>query len=83
MSRTSKMHSRRKRRFWQFSPIFQTHLTRSAQRGLLVKLLRACVRHKMHMWMQHFLFARTARVKLDGILSKKSAFVKEYLKAVF
>ena len=24
----------------------------------------------MYMWIQHFLFARTARVKLDGILSK-------------
>ena len=39
--------------------------------GLLVKLLRTGVRSKMYMWIQHFLFARTARVKLDGILSKK------------
>ena len=29
------------------------------------------MRCKMYMWIQHFLFARTARVKLDGILSKK------------
>ena len=28
--------------------------------GLLVKLLRTGVRCKMHMWIQHFLFARTA-----------------------
>ena len=42
------------------------------------------MRCKMYMWIQHFLFARTARVKLDGILSKqKSAFLKEYLMAVF
>ena len=39
--------------------------------GLLVKLLRIGVRYKMYMWIQHFLFARTARVKLNGILSKK------------
>ena len=39
--------------------------------GLLVKLLRNGVRCKMYMWIQHFLFARTTRVKLDGILSKK------------
>ena len=26
---------------------------------------------KMYMWIQHFLFARTARVRLDGILNKK------------
>ena len=39
--------------------------------GLLVKLLRTGVRHKMYTWLQHFLFARTARVKLDGIFSKK------------
>ena len=39
--------------------------------GLLVKLLWTGVRSKMYMWIQHFLFARTARVKLDGILSKK------------
>ena len=40
--------------------------------GLLVKLLRTGMRCKMYMWIQHFLFARTARVKLDGILNKKS-----------
>ena len=39
--------------------------------GFLVKLLRTGVRCKMYMWIQHFLFARSARVKLDGILSKK------------
>ena len=39
--------------------------------GLLVKLLRTGVGCKMYMWIKHFLFARTARVKLDGILSKK------------
>ena len=50
--------------------------------GLLVKLLRTGVRSKMYMWIQHFIFARTARVKLDGILSKK-VFVKEYHRAVF
>ena len=39
--------------------------------GLLVKLLRTGARCKMYMWIQQFLFARTDRVKLDGILSKK------------
>ena len=39
--------------------------------GLLIKLLRTRVRCKMYTWSQHFLFARTVRVKLDGILSKK------------
>ena len=39
--------------------------------GLLVKLLRTGMRCKMYMWIQNFLFARTARVKLEGILSKK------------
>ena len=29
------------------------------------------VRHKMHMWIQHFLFARTVRAKHDGTLNKK------------
>ena len=29
------------------------------------------MRSQMYMWIQHFLFVRTARVKLDGILSKK------------
>ena len=33
---------------------------------LLVKLLRTSVRCKMYMWIQHFLFARTTLVKLDG-----------------
>ena len=35
--------------------------------GLLVKLLRTGVRLKMYMWIQHFLFARTARVKPEGV----------------
>ena len=35
--------------------------------GLLVKLLRTGVRCKMYMWIQHFIFARTA----NGIFSKK------------
>ena len=34
--------------------------------GFLVKLVRTGVRYKMYMWIQHFLFARIARVKLDG-----------------
>ena len=49
--------------------------------GLLVKLLRTGVRHKM--WIQHFLFARTARVKLDGIFSKKVCLCEEVRRAVF
>ena len=40
--------------------------------GLFVKLLRTDVYHKIYMWIQHLLFARTARVNLDGNLSKKS-----------
>ena len=40
--------------------------------GLLVKLLRTGVRHKMYTWTQHFLFARTARVKLDYHFQQKS-----------
>jgi hypothetical protein len=39
--------------------------------GLLLKLLQTGVRHKMWTWIQHFLYARTARVKVDGHLSKK------------
>ena len=42
-----------------------------------VKLLRTGVRYKMHMWIQHFQFARTARVKLDGIFSKKVCLREE------
>ena len=45
--------------------------------GLFVKLLRTGVRSKMYMWIQYFLFARTARVKLDGILSKKKVCLRE------
>ena len=33
----------------------------------------------MYMWTQHFLFAKTARVKLDGILSTKKACLREGL----
>lgn len=39
--------------------------------GLILKLLRAGVRSKMHMWIHHYLFGRTARVKLDGFHSRK------------
>ena len=39
--------------------------------GLLVKILRTGMRHTMDMCIQHFLFARTARVKLDGTLSTR------------
>ena len=39
--------------------------------GLILKLLQTGVRKNMHMWIHHYLFARTARVKLDGHLSKK------------
>ena len=36
------------------------------------------MRHKMYAWIQHFLFARTARVKLDGIFStKKKGYLRE------
>ena len=69
--RTFKMHSRRKRRLWKSSSISQMHLTRSGKRDFsLVKPLRTSMRCKMYMWIQHFLFARTARLILDGILSK-------------
>ena len=40
--------------------------------GLFVKPLRNSVRRKMYKWIQHFLFARTARVKRYGILSKNN-----------
>ena len=51
---------------------------------LLVKLLRTGVLHKVYTWIQHFLFERTGRVKLGDIFikKKKSAIVKEYLRAV-
>ena len=39
--------------------------------GLPVKLLRTSVRHKMYMWIQHFLIARNAWVTLDDILNKQ------------
>lgn len=39
--------------------------------GLMLKLLRAGVRNNMYMWIQHYLFNRSARVKLDGFHSKK------------
>ena len=47
------------------------YLLRCRKRDFLVKLLRTSVHHKMNMWIQHCLFARTARVKRGGILSKK------------
>ena len=39
--------------------------------GLTLKLLRAGIRNKMQMWISHYLFGRTARVKLDGHHSMK------------
>ena len=44
--------------------------------GLHVKPPRTGARHKMYMWIQHFLFARTARAKLDGNLSKQVSLRK-------
>ena len=39
--------------------------------GLLLKLLRAGVHGKMYKWLSDFLFNRTARVKLDGMISRQ------------
>jgi hypothetical protein len=39
--------------------------------GLLLKLMRAGVGGKMYRWLSGFLFQRTARVKLDGKLSRQ------------
>ena len=39
--------------------------------GLLLKLLRAGVHGKMYKWLSNFLFNRTARVKLDGTISRQ------------
>ena len=39
--------------------------------GLLLKLLRAGVHGKMYKWLSDFLFNRTARVKLDGTISRQ------------
>ena len=39
--------------------------------GLLLKLLRAVVHGKMYKWLSDFLFNRTARVKLDGTISRQ------------
>ena len=39
--------------------------------GLLLKLLRAGVHGKMYKWLGDFLFNRTARVKLDGTISRQ------------
>ena len=39
--------------------------------GLILKLLRAGIRDSMYMWIYHYLFGRTARVKLDGFHSRK------------
>ena len=38
---------------------------------LLLKLLRAGVHGKMYKWLSDFLFNRTARVKLDGTISRQ------------
>ena len=71
LPRTSKMHSRRKKKilavFFDLSNAFD----KVWKEGLFVKLLRTDVCHKMYMWIQHFLFARTAREKLHDIFSKK------------
>ena len=52
LPRASKMYSRRKRRFWQFG-VFFPDLSNAFDEvwkvGLLVKLLRTGVRHKMYM----------------------------------
>ena len=39
--------------------------------GLLLNLLRAGVHGKMYKWLSDFLFNRTARVKLDGTISRQ------------
>ena len=39
--------------------------------GLLLRLLRAGVHGKMYKWLSDFLFNRTARVKLDGTISRQ------------
>ena len=39
--------------------------------GLLLKLLQAGVHGKMYKWLSDFLFNRTARVKLDGTISRQ------------
>ena len=39
--------------------------------GLLLKLLRAGVHGKMYKWLSDFLFNRTARVKVDGTISRQ------------
>ena len=39
--------------------------------GLLLKLLRVGVHGKMHKWLSDFLLNRTARVKLDGTISRQ------------
>ena len=39
--------------------------------GLLLKLLRAGVHGKMCKWLSDFLFNRTARVKVDGMISRQ------------
>ena len=39
--------------------------------GLLLKLRRAGVHGKMYKWLINFLFNRTARVKVDGMISKQ------------
>jgi len=39
--------------------------------GLMLKLLKAGIRKNMYSWLHHYLHARTARVKLDGVQSRK------------
>ena len=39
--------------------------------GLLLKLLSADVHGKMYKWLSEFLFNRTARVKVDGMISRQ------------
>ena len=68
---TSKMHSRKKKKFLAVFFDLSNAFEKVWKEGLLSKLLRVDARYKMYMWLQQFLFARTARVKLDGIVSKK------------
>ena len=69
--RTSKMPSKRRRRFWQFSLTCQRPSTKFGKRGYCLELLRAGVHSKMYKWLSDFLFNRTARVKLDGTISRQ------------
>lgn len=42
------------------------------RKGLLLKILQMGVSGNMYWWIKHFLLDRTARVKLDGILSHRT-----------